>query len=295
MNLFLSEIVYILLLLIPTFAIVFSIARERSREAARWVLPFDELQKRPAGESTRLQLEKYSEKLNEWLLGISAVPVVFALGLTFQKQTTFVSITLFFLVVAVFAAVAQRRIRWLLDKRRRYRLGFEGERYVAAELNELMADGFRVFHDVPFDKYNLDHVLVGPSGVFVVETKTRRKPISDKGKKQYKVIFDGEALRYPTGRDTDGLDQLRRNQQSLSKWLSAATADRIDARGILTIPGWWVEQTARADVQCLNPGQIRAAVLATSKSVMTPQQIQRVSHQLMERSKLSINGASATT
>jgi hypothetical protein len=289
MNLFLSEIVYILLLLIPTFAIVFSIARERRREAARWRLPFDELQKRPAGESTRLQLEKYSEKLNEWLLGISTVPVLFALALTFQKHNTFVAITLSFLVVAIFAAFAQRRIRWLLEKCRCYRLGFEGERYVAAELNELIAEGFRVFHDVPFDKYNLDHVLVGPSGVFVVETKTRRKPISDKGKKQYRVTFNGEALVYPTGLDKDGLDQLRRNQESLSKWLSAATADRIQARGILTIPGWWVEQTARADVQCLNPGQIRAAVLAPSDSVMTPQQIQRASHQLAEKSKLTIS------
>lgn len=160
-----------LLLLIPTFAIVFSITRDRKRDSVRSAKPFEELQRRPAGESTRLQLEKHSENLDMWLMGIVAIPVVFALALTLERRMNLVAITLFFLVVAMFAAVAERKIRSLLEKCRCCRLGFEGERYVAEELNQLMADGFRVFHDVPFDTYNIDHVLVGPTGVFVSKPK----------------------------------------------------------------------------------------------------------------------------
>jgi hypothetical protein len=33
--------------------------------------------------------------------------------------------------------------------------------------------------NVPFDGFNIDRVLVGPPGVFSVETKTRREPVSD--------------------------------------------------------------------------------------------------------------------
>ncbi len=49
-------------------------------------------------------------------------------------------------------------------------LGFLGEQAVGEELNFLIADGWRVFHDVEFDKhpgqetFNVDHVVVGPEG-----------------------------------------------------------------------------------------------------------------------------------
>lgn len=224
-----------------------------------------------------------------WLMGIVAIPVVFALALTLERRMNLVAITLFFLVVAMFAAVAERKIRSLLEKCRCCRLGFEGERYVAEELNQLMADGFRVFHDVPFDTYNIDHVLVGPTGVFVVETKTRRKPVSEQGGKKFNVSFDGKTLHFPNCSETDAVEQIVRNKDSLSKWLSSATADRIEAYGILTIPGWWVEENEDTAVLCLNPKRVRGAVLRGKQGTLTPGEIQRASHQLAEKCKLAVN------
>ena len=277
------------LLLIPTFVTIFWVARVTKRERAKSVVPFAELQRRPAGESGRLKLEKYSDDLNTWLMAIVFIPVALALVLATQRETNVATITLFLIADVIVAAVAWRKLRSLLRERACYRLGFEGERYVAEELNQLMADGFRVFHDVPFDNYNLDHVLVGPPGVFVIETKTRRKPVSDEGEKAYKVTFDGAVLHFPKGSDTDALEQVRRNRDTLSKWLSSATGDRVRARGILTIPGWFVEQIVpSADVQCLNPKQIRSAVLRITQVPLTAEQIQRASHQLEQKCKLAI-------
>jgi len=54
--------------------------------------------------------------------------------------------------------------------------GFDGERYVGEALTPLVAQGFEIYHDVPFEGFNIDHVPVGPPGIFAVETKTRRKP-----------------------------------------------------------------------------------------------------------------------
>mgnify|MGYP000447730379 CR=1 FL=1 len=46
--------------------------------------------------------------------------------------------------------------------------------FVAEALAPLTVDGCRIFHDVPAAAFNLDHVIVGPTGVFALETKTRR-------------------------------------------------------------------------------------------------------------------------
>ena len=62
-----------------------------------------------------------------------------------------------------------------LKRRRLMRLGYDGELAVGQELNQLMSDGYRVFHDFPADNFNIDHIVVGKKGVFAVETKARSK------------------------------------------------------------------------------------------------------------------------
>ena len=44
------------------------------------------------------------------------------------------------------------------------------------ELNQLMLDGCRVFHDIPFPYGNIDHVVVSRSGVYSVNAKMCGKP-----------------------------------------------------------------------------------------------------------------------
>jgi hypothetical protein len=51
------------------------------------------------------------------------------------------------------------------------RNGIRGEVRVAGYLAELEPEGYRVLHDVDLGRGNADHVLVGPTGVFVIETK----------------------------------------------------------------------------------------------------------------------------
>src|SRR3954462_15052215 len=54
-----------------------------------------------------------------------------------------------------------------------YEKGNEGELTVARLLTPLAADGFHRLDDraVPDSKGNIDHLLVGPAGVFVVDAK----------------------------------------------------------------------------------------------------------------------------
>ena len=54
--------------------------------------------------------------------------------------------------------------------------GARGEEFVAGMLARL-SDDWHVFHDFEAGRYHVDHVLVGPVGVFSVETKNWRDPV----------------------------------------------------------------------------------------------------------------------
>jgi len=55
--------------------------------------------------------------------------------------------------------------------------GIEGERAVGQFLERLREDGYHVFHDLTGDGFNIDHVLIGPAGIFTIETRTWSKPV----------------------------------------------------------------------------------------------------------------------
>ncbi len=60
----------------------------------------------------------------------------------------------------------------------RWRRGAEGEEVVGQILDRLAVDGWHVLHDISFGRGNIDHVAIGPGGVFAVETKSHAGRIS---------------------------------------------------------------------------------------------------------------------
>jgi Nuclease-related domain len=70
--------------------------------------------------------------------------------------------------------VISRYVLPLVDRRDR---GAKGEEQVGGLLDGLAGAEWRVMHDVSFGHGNVDHVLVGPAGVFTVETKSHPGPV----------------------------------------------------------------------------------------------------------------------
>ncbi|WP_449657794.1 nuclease-related domain-containing protein [Streptomyces longisporoflavus] len=70
---------------------------------------------------------------------------------------------------------AQRLLSWLLRRESEWdswRMGLAGERRVGGELQRLSRSGWRVLHSVPLPRdVDIDHLLIGPGGVFSVNTK----------------------------------------------------------------------------------------------------------------------------
>jgi Nuclease-related domain len=79
------------------------------------------------------------------------------------------------MAVAAFGAWAAWR-KWPRDDPARWLRGAAGERATAALLARLPRRRWTVLHDraVPGSRANVDHVVIGPSGVWVVDSKTCR-------------------------------------------------------------------------------------------------------------------------
>jgi hypothetical protein len=281
------SLLLILPFLAPMFILGWILHRRKRQFRATAHDPFTEMPLRPPGESTRLKLEELAEQYDDHILFILLMSVV-TLALTLATpagQQLFVGSVMFVLAAGVVAFRA-RSIFSLQQKLWDYRLGFTGERAVGEALNQLFADGFQIFHDLPFEGFNIDHVIVGPPGVYAVETKTRRKPAHLRGTAKATVIFDGQALHYPWGQDTHGLTQAARNAATLAKWLAKSTGEPTPVNAILALPGWWVERKATGPVAVLNPKEIRRLFPQPIARPLSPDRIQRIAFQLTERCRL---------
>jgi hypothetical protein len=84
------------------------------------------------------------------------------------------------LLVCLVGTTAFRRLDELEKRRNNMRKGGAGERTVESILAEL-PDEFCVLNDVAVGWGNLDHIVVGPTGVFVIETKNWRGVVGANG------------------------------------------------------------------------------------------------------------------
>ena len=92
----------------------------------------------------------------------------------------------------------RERAERLLRSAERYEQGAHGERATGAILDELRQHGWAVYHDVRWPgrpRANIDHVVVGPPGVFVIDSKnwSGRIDVFDQtfrhnGRRQDKVV-----------------------------------------------------------------------------------------------------------
>lgn len=194
--------------------------------------------------------------------------------------------------IAGFAVSFYFAARWVARKAQqsnnRY-LGYFGERIVAEHLEPLKSQGWRIFHDVPGTgnghRFNIDHVAVGPAGVFVIETKTRRKGGARPGFDDHKVYFDGRSLVWPWGEDNHGLEQAERNAVWLADTLTAETGERVHVTPILTLPGWWVEMKPSRDsrmCRVTNPKGL-ATFLPAGATMLDPRVIATIATKLEVR------------
>lgn len=105
-------------------------------------------------------------------------------------------------------------------------------------LERLRDRGYQVFHDVVGPGFNVDHVLIGPAGVFSVETKTWNKPI--RGEARISVQGD-RLLAAGLELDRNPIVQAKAQASWLKTLLLDSTSRTFDVFPVVLFPGWFVE------------------------------------------------------
>ena len=286
-----QQILTVVLVFAPTFlfmAIVGGWMWWRLRRKPR--RPVTDKLLRAPGESLRRRLDKFDERYMNWgFLILLYGPVWFLLfGLyvkwRLKSPHLVAEMICFSAIMTIVTVLLSRKVIKAMARNWNDALGFKGERAVGEELNKLMVDGCLVYHDVPGEgEWNVDHVVVAPTGVYAIETKTRSKDRCNKDRKDYEVIYDGKTLQYPNWNDTHGLDQAKANARWLAKHLSNALAEEIKVTPILTLPGWLVTNRVKPtgnELRVLSHKQIRSVIVDGREPVIDDKRLKQIGYQL---------------
>ncbi len=120
------------------------------------------------------------------------------------------------------------------DERRNYLKGADGEHLVGYLLEDLPAS-YHLFHGLQLEAgSDIDHVAVGPGGIFLLSTKNWRGLLT--------VSTDGKLLhngKLPDGGDV--LQKTRRAAMMLRERLMALVGEDVYVQGVLVVPLAWTD------------------------------------------------------
>jgi hypothetical protein len=214
------------------------------------------------------------EFLDNELLTCIVMPALFAMWMLVEWVVWFsgkrlhpLYATALFAIVAAYGLV---RLRKSLKKADAMGRGVQGERVVGARLEELRELGYKVLHDVPETGFNIDHVLVGPGGIFAIETKTISKPTDHDAQ----VVVDGDRL-LVDGRTLDRgpIKQATAQADAIAQLLAQICGSKPYVRPVVVFPGWYVKLRARpSEVWVLNENSI-GAFIANEHQRLSKEQI----------------------
>lgn len=153
---------------------------------------------------------------------------------------------------------------------RAWRVGAEGEELIGKQLEKLAKHGWVVIHDVPVGDRgaNIDHVVVGPGGVFTVNSKYHW----DK-----RVQASGDCV-YVSGRATKYVHVARHEAQRAMRLLSAAAGHQVGVTALLAIVSQHrvvKNQPRGGGVYVLGPRETRK-YLEQLPAQLTPEQVSRL-------------------
>ena len=214
--------------------------------------PLKEPLLRLPGQSIDEQMDRlFKEKLLNY--GLFALAVFLFAAVAWIQVLTRSQLNPWLMSIVAVSMIAYCAFRFwqALKKIERLRLGRDGERAVAEQLDVVKKQGAIVFHDLIGDGFNLDHVVLSNRGVFVVETKTRSKPI----KGSPTVTFDGKTLLVNGFEpERNPVTQAQANARWLGEMLRASTGKEFPVRPVVLFPGWFVEPFPNGSlVWVLNP------------------------------------------
>jgi len=189
----------------------------------------------------------------------------------------------FFIIVIIVGLIYTARKSWFeSDLLIKLKLGRDAELAVASELIELQSHGYQIFHDIQADGFNIDHLVIGPNGVFAIETKGRHKRVKDDT--NYKVRFENNLLAFPSWNENKPIEQAEIQANWVYKWLSEATGFQTKITPILCFPGWFIELKQRPPFPIVSHRQLAKTILSMRQNQIDGAMQKAICYQAVQRS-----------
>jgi hypothetical protein len=239
---------------------------------------------RQPGESLQRKIVEMDENYFFQVFAASAVPPAVGLGLLWAAAQLsgwwalggFVFAAITFALAITFTAKRVARKLFVIGN---HRLGCYGERIVGDALMPLERKGWRVFHDFPRQvkaaRFNIDHIAIGPGGVFAIETKTPRKGDARPGKEGHVVEYNGSVLSWPWEENQHGIQQALDNAEWLEAWIRSRTGLNIRVKAVLVFPDWMVRDCRTGPLRVVSSSLI-APILEEQPLHLSEDEIDRV-------------------
>ena len=239
---------------------------------------------RSPGQSLKERIEEINDRISDYLTFMFMGPlamyaIVVSQYLTSTPPSPFLLI-LYLGVALGLSVFFSLKIFKLMRTRTHYRLGYDCELMVGQGLHTLLAEGFRVFHDFPADGFNIDHIAIGPTGVFAIETKGRAKS-STVENRNWEVRYDGRQLAFPGWTETRPITQAVDQAKWLRTWLCQTTGNETPVEPVLAVPGWYIKRTGPGGPRAYNGKS--PDFLAKGAQVLPAERIRAIAFQVEQQ------------
>jgi len=190
-----------------------------------------------AAQRFRDELERLSCSQSTYLSGALVFIMLFVAAYVLQAEHLFAGYPSwqlylqlgFLLLVSGYAAfrlgkttLARRQLQFLRD----------ANIAIGHQLQQMSADGTRVFHDVGTSAGIVDHVIIGQKGIYAINVVARRS-----AKRAHARLRDN-AIEYSNGKTEHSIVDISAKTNRLQKEFRQLLGHKVRVRSVIAVPGW---------------------------------------------------------
>lgn len=177
------------------------------------------------------------------------------------RKFSFALIFSILFAVAVLLSVkwTNKKIKELEAERINFRKGATGEALIGYIL-EGFPDDYRVIHDLTTPFGNVDHVVIGPSGAYIIDTKNWKGIVGADGNGE--LLLNGKPTQKPE------VKNLSRTIMSIKDKIKVLSALDPYVQGVLAFPSAWIEAKwgTTGYVHCVKEEQLYDYIVENKRS-----------------------------